>query len=86
MKVDFNHLPMRNQNTFLFHLNTKIPIIQLNDRLTLVASVVADGTILNNMIIVSRKTIELELYYYGYRPEKGYYYVSQENTSMTKEV
>ena len=66
--------------------DTYYPVKRQVKRSTLIASVVADGTILDNMIIVSRKTIELELYYYGYRPQNGYYYVSQDNAFMTKEI
>ena len=62
------------------------PVKRQVKRSTLVASVVADGTILENLIIISRKTIELELYYYGYRPQNGYHYVSQDNAFMTKEI
>ena len=62
------------------------PVKRQQKRCTLVATVVADGSRLNSLIIITRKTIERELYLLGYRPDKGYYYVNQSNGFMTSSI
>lgn len=53
---------------------------------TLVASVIADGSCLNSLLIITRKTIERELYMLGYRPDTGYFYAQQENGFITAHI
>ncbi len=62
------------------------PVNRQAKRSTLVATIAADGTTLDTVIIITRTTVEKELFHMGYRPNCGYYYASQENGFITADI
>ena len=70
-KPQFVYIPFTEKQKDLYY-----PVQRQSKRATLIATVAADGTRFETIVIIERATVEKELYHMGYRPNCGYHFVA----------
>ena len=80
-KPQFVYIPFTENQKDLYY-----PVQRQSKHATLMATVAADGTKFETIVIIERTTVEKELYHMGYRPNCGYHFVAQDNGFVTTEI
>ena len=80
-KPQFVYIPFTENQKDLYY-----PVQRQSKHATLMATVAADGTKFETIVIIERTAVEKELYHMGYRPNCGYHFVAQDNGFVTTEI